>query len=131
MPSGIGEMFQRKRGRNFKERWMRLPIGDELANIRQASRDFNFRNHFAVYADALAERDQVRGGEESGPIVLGTADRIDHRADGAFAIGTGDVNDARIAKIGVQFGDQPPDIFQPEFDPETLKAVEPGERLGV
>jgi hypothetical protein len=131
MPASIGEMFQRKRGRDFKEGWMRLPICDELANVRQASRDFIFRNHFAAYADALAERDQVRGGEESGPIVLGTADRIDHRADGAFAVSARDVNDARIAKIGMQVGDQSPNIFQPELDPEALKAVEPGERLGV
>ena len=41
------------------------------------------------------------------------------------------MNDARIAKIDMQLRDQSPNIFQPEFDPEALKAVKPGERLLV
>jgi hypothetical protein len=62
---------------------------------------------------------------------LRATDRIDHRADRAFSVGARDVNDARAAKIDIQFGNQTLDIFQAEFDPEALKAVEPGKRLGI
>src|SRR5436309_11536708 len=110
---------------------MWLPISDELSNIRQTGGDFAFRNHFVVHADSFAERHKVRGDKKSGPIVSCATDRIDHRADGPFAVGAGDVNDARVGKIDMQIGDQSLDIFQPEFDAEALKAVEPGERLSV
>jgi hypothetical protein len=31
----------------------------------------------------------------------------------------------------MHLGNQMPNVFQPEFDPEALKAVKPGERLSV
>src|SRR5258708_35671104 len=110
---------------------MRFPISDELPNTRQASRDFIFRDYFAVDADSFAKSDKVRGDKKTGPIFLGAADRIDHRADRALAVGAGDVNNAHVGKIDIQFSDQASDVFQTEFDPEALKAVEPGERLFV
>jgi hypothetical protein len=41
------------------------------------------------------------------------------------------VDDPGAAKSDTKDGDEPPDIFEPEFDPEALKAVEPGERLWI
>ncbi len=41
------------------------------------------------------------------------------------------MNNARAAKIDMRLSNQTPNIFQPEFDPEALKAVKPGERLSV
>jgi hypothetical protein len=41
------------------------------------------------------------------------------------------VDDPDAAKIDTKNGDEPLDIFEPEFDPEALKAVEPGERLWI
>ncbi len=73
----------------------------------------------------------MRGRKKPSPIFLRATDRIDHRADGAFAICARDVDDTRIVKIDVQLGDQPLDVFQAELDPEALKAVEPGERLFI
>jgi len=110
---------------------MWLPISDQVPNIRQTGGDLTFRNHFAVYADSFAKCDEVRGGKKSGSIVSCATDRIDHRADGPFAVCAGDVDDARTRKIDMQFGDQSADIFQPEFDAEALKALEPGARLLV
>jgi hypothetical protein len=62
---------------------------------------------------------------------LRTQDRINHCANGAFSIRPGDVDDPGAAKSDTKDGDEPPDIFEPEFDPEALKAVEPGERPWV
>ena len=64
------------------------PVGDRV-----------FGNHFAIDANAFAKGDEVRGGEEAGAITLRAADRIDHRADGTFAVRAGDVDDARARKI--------------------------------
>jgi hypothetical protein len=41
------------------------------------------------------------------------------------------VNDSGAAKIDTKDGNEPLDIFEPELDPEALKAVEPGERPWV
>src|SRR6266478_1276320 len=110
---------------------MRFPISDELPNTRQASRDFIFRDYFAVDADSFAKGDEVRGDKKTGPIFLGATDRIDYRADRPLAVGAGHVNDARVGNADIQFTDQASDVFQPELDPKALKAVEPGERLSV
>src|ERR1700731_5076646 len=124
-------MFQREGSCDFEKSRMRFPVSDELANIGQAARDFVFRNHFAVNANAFAKSNKVRGDEKAGPIFFGATDRVDHRTDGTLAVCAGNVNDARFAKIDMQLGNQSLDIFQPEFDAEALKAVEPGERLSV
>jgi hypothetical protein len=41
------------------------------------------------------------------------------------------MDDPGAAKIDTKDGDEPLDIFEPELDPEALKAVEPGERPRV
>src|SRR5207249_8881534 len=64
-------------------------------------------------------------------ISVRAADRIDHGADGAFAVGAGDVNHATPVKIDVELREEPPDVFQTKLDPKALKAVEPGQRLSV
>ncbi|PYJ74016.1 MAG: hypothetical protein DME72_04340, partial [Verrucomicrobia bacterium] len=109
----------------------RIPISDEIANCIQAIRDCFFGNHFTIDANSFAERNEVRGGEQAGAIFLRTQDRINHCANGAFPIGSGDVDDPGAAEIDMELGDEPLDIFEPEFNPEALKAVEPGERLSV
>ena len=124
-------MFQGERGRDFEESRVRLPISDELPNIGQGRCNFVFGNHLAVDTDSFAKSDKVRGDKKTGPIFLGATDRIDHRADRPLAVGAGHVNNARAAKIDMRLSNQTPNIFQPEFDPEALKAVKPGERLSV
>src|SRR5262249_18833809 len=116
---------------DFKKSWMWLPIANEISNPRQAFSDFLFRDHFTIHADPFAKSDEVRGYEEAGPMFSRPANRIDHRANGAFAVRASDVNDARVAKIDIKRADQSANIFETEFDPEALKAVEPGERLFV
>jgi hypothetical protein len=71
---------------------------------------------------------------------LRATDRIDHGANGAFAVCAGDVDNfgysgARRGRrrafdinAATTFVQQTPGIFQPEFDPEALEAVKPGER---
>ena len=110
---------------------MRIPIGDQIANRSQAVGNRVRGNHFAIYANPLSERDQVRGCEEAGAMSLRATDRIDHGANGAFAVCSGHVNDASSAKIHMQLCKESPDVFQAKLDAEALKAVKPGERLFV
>jgi len=110
---------------------LRIPIGNETAKIGEAVCNFAFGNHFAVHADSFAKGDEVRGGKETGAKVRGAADGIDHRADGAFAVGAGDVDDPLTFSRNVQLAQQALDIFEPELDPETLRSVEPGQRLTI
>src|SRR4030095_15920425 len=96
-----------------------------------------FRNHIAVHTNAFAKRNEVRGRKQTGAISLCTADRIDHGANGAFAVCARDVND--LAKDfwrgactpQTEFVKQTLDVFQAELDPEALEAVKPGERFLV
>ena len=110
---------------------MRIPIADEIANCRQAIGNRVLGNHFAIHTNAFSKSDEVRGREQAAAISLYAQDRIDHRANGAFAIGTGDVNDCAAAKIETQRGEKSFNIFQAELDPEALEAIKPGERLAV
>ncbi len=86
-------MFHRERGGDFKKCRMRIPIGDEIANRVQTISNGVLGNHFAVHANAFAERDEVRRREKAGAMSLRAADRIDHGANGAFAVCAGYVDD--------------------------------------
>jgi len=110
---------------------MRIPTGDQIANRGQTVGNRVLGNHFAIYANPLSKSYQVRGCEEAGAMSLRATDRIDHGANGAFAVCSGHVNDASSAKIHMQFGKESPDVFQAKLDTEALEAVEPGERLFV
>jgi hypothetical protein len=88
-------------------------------------------DHLAVDANALAIRDQVRGGEEARAVTLRAADRVDHRADGAFAVRASDVDDSLFFIRNVERSKQAPDALQPELNSEQLRAEQPRERLAV
>jgi hypothetical protein len=66
---------------------------------------------------------------------LCATDRIDHGANGAFAIRSGDVNDfpwSSFQDVTLRkFFEQALDVFQTELDSETLEAVKPTERLTI
>src|SRR4030095_6082027 len=124
-------MFQCERGCDFEKSRVWIPTANQIANGREAIGSRLFGNHFAVYANALTERDKVRGCEQAGRISLCATDRIDHGANGAFAVCAGDVNDFAVAKIDAQLSDESLDIFQAQFDPEALEAVEPCERVFI
>src|SRR6266487_631523 len=104
----FGKTFQRKRGRYFEKRRMRIPIRDQIANRSQTISNGAFGNHFAVHTNPLAECDEVRGCEEASAISLRATDRIDHGANGAFAVCAGDVDhlptkgDLQIAHGGLE-----------------------------
>ena len=85
-------MLKRKRGGDFKKSRMRVPIGDEIANRRQATGDRILGNHFAIRTNTFAKGDKVRGCEQTGAISLCAQDRIDHGTNRAFAIRPGDVD---------------------------------------
>src|SRR5438445_13623991 len=104
---------------------MRLPTGDQIANRGQTVGNRVFGNHFATYANPLSKSYQVRGDEQASAISLRATDRIDHGANGAFAICSCDVNDASSAKIHMQPGKESPDVFQAKLNTEALEAVEP------
>ena len=105
------EMIQGQRGRNFKKCRMRVPSADHLSNGVETVRHFRLPDHFAVYANAFAVADEVRGGEETGAIAGRATDRIDHRADRAFAVGAGDVDDPLVFCRKVQLAKKTLNVF--------------------
>src|SRR5438552_13945691 len=141
----IGKVFQRKRSRDFEKCRMRIPVRDEISNSPEAACGRIFRNHFAIDTNAFAEGDKVRGDEETRAITLRAADGIDHRANGAFAVRPGDMDDASSKSLRrgaehstrgarapqAKFVEQTPNVLQAELDPEALEAIEPGERLSI
>ena len=64
-------------------------------------------------------------------ITLGAADGVDHRADRAFAVCAGDVEDALPFRGNIQLAEDALNVLQSELDPETLRAVKPGKRILV
>jgi hypothetical protein len=62
---------------------------------------------------------------------LRAQNRIDHRADRAFPVCAGDVNDAELSISRAERLEQTQAIFKAELDSKTLETVEPGERLAV
>ena len=57
-------------GGDFKKCRMRFPIGDEVADRGQSVSNSRFGNHFAIYSNAFAKGNEVRGREEPGPTTL-------------------------------------------------------------
>src|SRR3954469_8858727 len=87
------EMIEREGGGDFKKGRMRIPVTSEITQRAEAASDFVRRDHFAVDANPLTISDEVRGGEETRAITSSAADRVDHGAGRAFAIGPGDMDD--------------------------------------
>ena len=91
-------MVKPERGRDLEESRMRIPVRHQFPNRRQAARYVFLRDHFAIDPDSLAERDEMRRGEKSGPVACGAAEGIEQRTDGAFAIRARDVDDAFVRR---------------------------------
>ena len=89
------------------------------------------RNQFPLDLDSLTEGDKVRRDEKPGPVVCRPTNGVGHCANRSFAVGPGNVDDARMAETDSDLGDEPPNVFQSELDSEALKPIEPGERLRV
>src|SRR4030095_7507254 len=128
---------------DFEKRRVRVPIRDEIAYHRQAVGNCVLRNHFSIYVNPFAKRDEVRGYEQASAIALRPTDGIDHGANGALAVCAGDVDDLECKGVrrgdrrafdtnaATTFVEQASDVFETQFDPEALETIQPGERLFV
>jgi hypothetical protein len=117
---------------NFKKRSGADPNRerDHELSVRPSGDRF-LAESFRRLRECVPKRDEMRGSEQAGAIVLRTQIESIIGADGAFPIRAGDVNYCPIAEIDMQLREQSPNIFQPKLDPETLKAVKPCERVFV
>jgi hypothetical protein len=73
----------------------------------------------------------VRGGEEAALPAVSATNRVDHGADGSFAVGPCNVNDPLLPARHFQLAQEALDVLEPELDSETLGSVKPGERFAV
>ena len=118
---------------------MRVPIRDEIPYHRQAVGNCVLGNHFTIHSNPFAERDEVRGYEQTGAIALRATDGIDHGANGALTVGASDVDDFECRSVrrasdtnaATTFVEQTLDIFQAKLNAEALQTIQPGERLLV
>ena len=87
----------------------------------------------AIDADALGRLDQMRRGEQAGAQAGGAQPGFDHGAGGAFAVGAGDVHDARQAFGIAERLEQRGDALQAELGGLDFVAerVEELDRIGV
>ena len=134
LETGLGgrlDVTEPQRRRDLKKCRMWFPVADHFADRSETFRNFFFGDHFAIDLNALAISDEVRGGEQSGVITLGAANGVDHRADRAFAVCAGDVEDALPFRGNIQLAEKALNVLQSELDPETLRAVKPGKRILV
>ena len=53
---------------------MRFPTRDQLTNFCQAAYDLVFGNKLAIYLNAFAKADEMRGREKRGAIARGATD---------------------------------------------------------
>jgi len=104
-----GELDERHGGDQFEERRRGLRVFRADGFVMRTQRlgvgdDRLVGERHAVELDALADGDEVRAGVKTGAATLRALDRFDHRADGALAVGAGDVNAGRgtlgIAEAG-------------------------------
>ena len=121
-----------------RARWQFRRKSDADPNPRSArefslgrGHDFVFGNHFAIDLNAFAKGDEMRRGEKRGAITRGAADGIEHRADGAFAVRPGDVNDPFVRRRNVERIEKAAAVLESELDPETLGAEKPARALLV
>src|SRR5450432_1785256 len=73
----------------------------------------------------------MRRSEEPGAITRGAADRVEQRADRAFSIRAGDMNDPLVRRGNTQRSEEPAAVLEPKLNAKTLGAEKPGERFPV
>ncbi len=112
---------------DFKEGGRSIPVFDVFADAGDVAVEVCGGDHFAADADAFTDVDEVRGGEEACAVACNARDAFDHGAGGAFAVGSGDVDDGGFRIEDAKFLQEAGDAFQSEFDAEVLDAVEPVE----
>ena len=111
-----------------------IPLLDERADLGEPGGDFVFADHFAIEPHAFAEGHEMRRGEKARLQTGGAAARVEHRADGAFPIGAGDVEKLRRFRPGhadAERDGETLDVFQSEVDAVELRGVEPRDGLFV
>src|SRR6185436_7732970 len=92
------EIAQRHHRHDFEECWMLLSgeLLEQWLKFEHLPHNLRLAHWLAVDLNALAERDQVRRGEQTGPQTRHAINALEHRAGRAFPIGTGDMDEAQL-----------------------------------
>ena len=85
--------------------------------------DVSFGNEFAIDLNAFAKGDEVRGGEEADAESRCAIDAFEHGTGGTFAIGAGDVYEAKLVmRIAGEFG-QLERVCKAKFGSKPAEAI--------
>ena len=122
-------MSECKGGGQLEERGRMRPALAELVEAGQDLRGGIPRNHVPVDKNPFAKVAEVRRCVEPGSEAGCADDGIQHRADRAFAIGPGDMEDPEAVLRISEVIEKPSGVVQPELDAEELRVVEPRQRL--
>src|SRR5690348_2180240 len=82
----LPEMPERERSGDFEKGRMRFPIGNQLTNLPQPISGIFLRNQLTIDLDSFSKSDQMGRGKQPDLKTLSLTDRIDHCADGTFAV---------------------------------------------
>ena len=125
----VAEVLERDCGRDLEERRMVHAVGarhrlDRRLHARPDAQDVPVGDRLPVHADPLVEPHEVRGGVQSDVVarLLQGGRRI--RADGPFPVRPGDVDRPEAAMGIADERQEPPDVVEPELDPEPLELVQ-------
>ncbi len=128
---GLGKCFEREHRRYLKKRRRVRTFRAEFAQPREVAGHELTRNPLAVDLDTLTKIDQMRRGVKTGAVPGPAQDRIQHRANRAFAIGASDVeNPEPIVRVTASIKETNR-ILEPELDAELLRRIKPCQRLLV
>ena len=121
----LREPFKRESEGEFEEGGMRVPSRDTLTKPHNAGGDLGRRDHAFGVANALAEVNQVRRGEDACAEACGFENGMNEDAGGAFAVRAGHVDELLTGGWQVHLSQEPPDVVKAQFDAIELGAVEP------
>ena len=122
----FGEVFEGNGEGEFEEGGVVFPIFDQFAEGGEVADGVFFGDFSTGDADAFAEVDEVGGSEESGAAAGGAGHGVDEGADGAFAVGAGDVDDlGALRGEGEVFAKETARVVEAQLDSEELGGVEP------
>jgi len=115
------EMFEGDGEGEFEEGGVVIPVGNEFAQGGEVADGVLLGNFGAGDADAFAEVEEVGGGEEADAAAGGAGHGVDDGADGALAVGAGDVDDGgAVGGDGEVFAEESARAVEAEFDAEEL-----------
>ena len=129
----LRKTFQRHDRDDFKQRQVIVSgkLFEQRLDFFNQTDEFIFRNQLTIDLNPFAKRNQMRRGEQPDPQSGRAINAFEHRAGRAFAVRSGDMDEAQFfLRIARERGEMER-VFQPEIRAEHLQAVKKLDGFGI